>query len=70
MCAYHDGRAGNDTRTSEDDMMMFLINQSVNRIWDDYDTSKDGFLTLAESSEFIRDSFGNVASRTFTEQDI
>ena len=47
-----------------------MINQSVNRIWDDYDTSKDGFLTYEESREFIRDSFGKVASKTFTEQDI
>ena len=50
--------------------MMRLVNQSVNRIWADYDTSKDGYLTLAESKEFIRDSFGNVSTKQFTDDDI
>ena len=43
-----------------DDMLMKLVNQSVNQIWNDYDTSKDGYLTLEESHDFIRDSFGNT----------
>lgn len=42
----------------------------MNRIWEDYDTSKDGYLTLAESREFIRDSFGNTSTRVFSEKDI
>lgn len=42
----------------------------MNRIWEDYDTSKDGYLTLAESREFIRDSFGNTSTREFNEKDI
>ena len=50
--------------------MMRLVNQSVNRIWEDYDTSKDGYLTLDESREFIRDSFGNTTTRVFRDQDV
>jgi len=50
--------------------MMRLVNQSVNRIWEDYDTSKDGYLTLEESREFIRESFGNTSTRVFSEKDI
>lgn len=50
--------------------MMRLVNQSVNRIWDDYDTSRDGYLTLAESRDFIRDSFGNTSSRVFKDSDV
>lgn len=50
--------------------MMRLVNQSVNRIWEDYDTSKDGYLTLAESREFIRDSFGNTSTTVFSDKDI
>ena len=50
--------------------MMRLVNQSVTRIWEDYDTSKDGYLTLAESRDFIRDSFGNTNTRVFSENDI
>ena len=33
----------------EDDLMMRLVNQSVNRIWSDYDKSSDGYLTLEDS---------------------
>lgn len=50
--------------------MMTLVRQSVNRIWSDYDTSKDGYLTFEESRCFIRESFGNQAAQNFTEQDI
>ena len=49
---------------------MRLVNQSVNRIWDDYDRSKDGYLTFEESHDFIQDSFGNISSKKFTEDDI
>lgn len=48
--------------------MMRLVNQSVNRIWADYDTSKDGYLTLEKSRDFIRDSFGG--NTTFTDQEV
>lgn len=51
-------------------MMMQLVNQSVTRIWEDYDTSKDGYLTLAESRSFIRDSFGNTSTRVFSDSDV
>ena len=40
-------------------MMYKLINHSVNRMWADYDKSKDGYLTLEDSREFIQDSFGH-----------
>ena len=56
--------------TSEDDLMMRLVHQSVNRIWVDYDTSKDGYLSLEESREFIKDSFGNTSTRVFTDKDV
>ena len=50
--------------------MMRLVLESVNRIWSDYDTSKDGYLTFEESQDFIRDSFGNASSSVFSEADI
>ena len=56
-----------DEVASEDDLMMRLVNQSVNRIWSDYDTSKDGYLTLEESRQFILDSFGKTSPNKFTE---
>lgn len=43
-----------------DELLMNLIIQSVNNIWNDYDTSKDGYLTLEESRVFLRESFGNT----------
>ena len=48
------------SRMDCDDMLIQLVNKSVNQIWNDYDTSKDGYLTLQESHDFIRDSFGNT----------
>jgi len=33
----------------------------VNKVWDDYDTSKDGRLDYEESKAFINDSFGSGA---------
>ena len=42
----------------------------MNRIWEDYDTSRDGYLTLEESREFIRDSFGNASTRVFSDEDV
>ena len=58
------------SKPTEDDMMMRLVLESVNRIWSDYDTSKDGYLTFEESQDFIRDSFGNASSSVFSEADI
>ena len=43
-----------------DDMLMRLVNQSVNSIWNDFDTSKDGYLSLEESHDFIKESFGKT----------
>ena len=50
--------------------MVSLVNQTVNRVWTDYDTSKDGFLTFEESYSFIIDSFGNSTKDKWTEADV
>ena len=39
-------------------MLLRLVSQSVNSIWNDFDTSKDGYLSLEESHDFIKESFG------------
>jgi len=44
---------------TEDVLTANFIQSAVNRIWDDYDTSKDGRLDYEESKAFINDSFGN-----------
>ena len=38
--------------------MYSLVSQSINRMWDDYDTDKDGFMTQSEASNLIKDCFG------------
>ena len=38
--------------------MANIIQQSVNKIWEDYDTSKDGRLSFEESRDFIESCFG------------
>ena len=43
---------------TEDILTANLIQHSVNKIWNDYDKSKDGRLTYEESKDFINDSFG------------
>ena len=42
----------------------------MNNIWNDFDTSKDGYLSLEESHDFIKESFGKTQSKPFTEADI
>ena len=42
----------------------------MNNIWNDFDTSKDGYLSLEESHDFIKESFGKTKSKPFTEADI
>lgn len=37
---------------------MNFIQNAVNKIWKDYDNSKDGRLDFEESKAFINDSFG------------
>ena len=49
-------------------MMLKLIRHSVDRMWADYDKSKDGYLTLDDSRDFIRDCFGT--SHNLTDEDI
>ena len=51
-------------------MLLKLIHQSVNSIWQDYDTKKTGYLTLEESRDFIRDSFGSSKPQGCSEEDI
>ena len=43
---------------SEDILTANLIQHSVQKIWNDYDHSKDGRLSYEESKVFISDSFG------------
>lgn len=43
---------------TEGDLMYQMVVQSVNRMWNDYCTRKDGYLTIEESRRFINDSFG------------
>lgn len=64
------GATTSETRkASEDDLMIQLVNASVNRIWDDYDKTKDGYLSFDQSREFIVESFGNQGNQ-FDEQQI
>jgi len=38
--------------------MYKMVVKSVNRMWSDYCSTDDGFLTIDQSRKFIRDCFG------------
>ena len=57
-------------KSNETDLMKRLIDQSVKRIWQDYDKTGDDHLTFEESKEIIRDSFGSMSSTTITDSDL
>ena len=44
--------------TTEDILTANLIQQSVKKIWNDYDKDKNGQLNFEESKSFVSDSFG------------
>jgi len=44
--------------STEDEIMFQIVSQGVNRMWADYDKSKDGYMTYDEASSFIVDCFG------------
>ena len=46
------------TPKNEDILTANFIQMSVNKIWEDYDRSKDGKLCFEDSRDFIKDSFG------------
>ena len=43
---------------TEDILTANLIQQAVNKIWNDYDKDRNGQLSFEESKMFISDSFG------------
>ena len=51
-------------------LMTKVVAQSVNRIWDEFETSGDGLMEYDEARKFLREVVGTLRDTQYTEQDL